>query len=270
MSLRTKINGIRDIWQFSNRWHLIFSRLFFSNETVQYYRLNDIEFISDHAAGDTNGAREVLTSPMYKRFLSQLALPHDIKVIDLGANNGGFPLLLKSQNLFIKELLCVELNPHTFARLCFNLDRNFGDRFTAINCAVCGSNRPVLFHPGQSSVSDNIYHETVKNGLSSRQIGRTFNDIYEEFFGDSIVDICKLDIEGAEFELFRDANASKISRCKYVIIEIHHSAKTPRELVLKEFRDAGFDEINGEKKIGDRHYVHLFASSTLLNEDTTL
>jgi hypothetical protein len=56
-----------------------------------------MQFLTDHDAGDANGAREVITSGMYRDLLSELDLDGRINVLDLGGNNGGFPLLLKAE-----------------------------------------------------------------------------------------------------------------------------------------------------------------------------
>src|SRR5205085_4304690 len=107
-------------------------------------------------------AREVLTSPMYRELLKKLRLPKRISVFDLGSNNGGFPLLLKSEGFDFEKLVCVELNPNTFNRLEFNLSRNFGSESTALNLAVAGSTGTLSADLGAGSTSDNIY--TAANG----------------------------------------------------------------------------------------------------------
>ena len=70
------------------RW-LVFS---LERERLQIYKFNGLEILTDHDAGDTNGAREVLTSPMYRRFLPKMRFEAPANILDLGANNGGFPL----------------------------------------------------------------------------------------------------------------------------------------------------------------------------------
>jgi hypothetical protein len=94
-AVRRKITGLRQIMQFDNRWQLAVSRALF-REPINVYRLGSIVFLEDHSAGDANGARDVLTGSMYRPFLDRLPLPGRLRLLDLGASNGGFPLLLKA------------------------------------------------------------------------------------------------------------------------------------------------------------------------------
>src|SRR5687767_8071645 len=143
MSLQTKIQGIRDIMQFDNRLYLIACRLFYPQKTSLIYRYKGLEFETDHAAGDANGAREVLTSAMYREYLASTSFSGPINVLDIGGNNGGFPLLLASEGFEIERVVSIEVNPKTFIRLKSNLKRNFGNRSEALNLAVCGEARNI-------------------------------------------------------------------------------------------------------------------------------
>lgn len=84
MSLQTKINGLKEVWQFDNKIWLTVTKTFFPRETLQIYRYKGLEILVDHAAGDANGAREVLTSQMYRRFLPQIKRGGAFTVLDLG------------------------------------------------------------------------------------------------------------------------------------------------------------------------------------------
>lgn len=261
MGLRNKLRGIREIMQFDNRWQLLASRLFTPGRTSLLYRYRGLEFLTDHAAGDANGAREVLTSDMYRRYLPKMDLAGPLNVLDIGANNGGFPLLLAAEGYEVGRAVCVELNPRTFERLAFNLERNFGGRAEAINAAVCGEERKIDFASGTGSTSDNIYGRNADSRHEAISVaGRTFDQIAEASFGGERIDICKMDIEGAEFEVFASESFGLLADCRYLLIEIHHSTATPRDTAIKAITSAGFDEIDGEDKNDDMHYVHLFVN----------
>lgn len=264
MWVTNKIRGLKEIWQFENRWYLALTRTLFSKESVSIYRYKGLEILIDHSAGDANGAREVLTSEMYRQFLPQIGKERKINVLDLGANNGGFPLLLKSEGFFIKKVVSVELNPNTFSRLNFNLERNFREEAIPLNCAVCGTRRPITINLGSGGASDNIYLETNAVASKSYKIeGLTFDDIYAENFGSEKVDICKIDIEGAEFEVLRDGNCKNLKNCQYLLMEIHHEKERNRAEVLEMLKTIGFREIDGESKIDEKHYVHFFINENL-------
>ncbi len=145
----------------------------------------------DHSSGDVNGARDVLTSDMYRRYLNKLDRNKNITVLDLGANNGGFPLLLKPEKFILEKILCVELNPQTFTRLRFNLEKNFKNNFTALNLAVSGTKREINISLGNSGAGDSIYADNGANPYIIQ--GLDFDEIYRSTNGEKITDICKID-----------------------------------------------------------------------------
>ncbi len=265
MDLRNKINGIREIWHFDNRWRILLTRLFFPSEKINIYQYQGMEILVDHSRGDANGAREVLTSDMYRKFIKQMKLGPKVNVLDLGSSNGGFSLLLKSENVDLKRLVCVEFNPDTFSRLRFNLERNFDCECFPLNVALCGENKTISVSDFQNSTSDNIYQTTgISDSALQNVEGLTFNNIFDLHFAKEIVDICKIDVEGAEFEVFENQGFDMIVRCRYVLIEIHHEKGRPREVVRNVFDAYGFDEIDAESKSDQFHHVHFFVNRKLI------
>jgi FkbM family methyltransferase len=257
MSLANKVNGLRELWQFDNRWHLIFSRLFFPHEKINIYRYKGLEILTDHSAGDANGAREVLTTPMYRQYLAQMDLNGPLNVLDIGSNNGGFPLLLRSEGLAFKKLTCVEMNPKTFSRLRFNVERNFECEAELINGAVCGQRQVLEVQLGEGSAGDSLYEKT--QGGRTREIqGYVFDEIFTRGFGDEIVDLCKIDIEGAEFEIFNFPGHQKIKKCRYILMEIHERRGEFRESIRRKLSEYGFTEIDGAGKDDAMDHVHFF------------
>lgn len=262
MKISNKLNGLREIWRFDNRWQLAFNRLLFPNEGIQIYRFKGVEVLVDHSAGDANGARSVLTSQMYRQYLPEMALGGRLNVLDIGANNGGFSLLMKSEGFDIGRLVAVELSPITFERLRFNLSRNFEGGFTALNCALTGENKTIRFSPSAAGcVSDNIY--SGESNVPARWFeieGRTFDKIYGAEFGNEHVDLCKIDIEGAEFEMAAHGKCGRLADCRYLLIEIHDEADRNRGLVLDVLFRLGFEEIGGERKRDELHHVHFLVN----------
>lgn len=258
VNFKNKINGLKEMWKFDNRFQLVFNRLFFPNESISYYRYKNVEFLNDHTAGDSNGARELLTSPMYQSYLELLQFSKPINVLDLGSNNGGFALLLKSNNFEIKKLVCVEVNPETFSRLRFNIERNFDCEFNLLNVAVCGENKELQLSFENGDVGNSIYQQTEQTKKYTIQ-GISFDNIFEQNFGNEEVDICKIDIEGAEFEILLSENHTKIAKCKHILMEIHHQKDRDRKIVREKLKSLGFVEKHGGMKNQiDRHYVHFF------------
>ena len=268
MSISNKLRGLKEIWKFENHWYLALTRLLFPKESINIYRYKGLRILIDHSAGDANGAREILTSEMYRMYLGGLNFPGKINVLDLGANNGGFPLLLKTEGFKLNKVVCVELNPNTFSRLKFNLEANFESKITALNCAVCGASRELSISLGSGSAADNIYQSQNSINTKTYKIeGKTFNEIFAENFGSESVAICKMDVEGAEFEIFENDNCSRIKDCKFLLMEIHHEKDRKRDFVLNKLSELNFKEIKGENKKDDQHYVHLFENQNFLFKD---
>jgi FkbM family methyltransferase len=256
MSWRTKIEGLKELWQFDNRWYLIYSRLIVPSRTELIYKYQGLEFLTDHAAGDANGARELLVSDMYRGLLRKLDLPKRIVVLDIGANNGGFPLLLSAEGFEIEQLVCVELNPRTCERLSLNLSRNYTDNYSIENAALCASRRTIQFHAGNSGTSDNIYSDPLSESESVEIAGITFDDSVEKFDGRAI-DLCKIDIVGAEFELIDSSSIEKLRKCRLLMIEIHHEPSRPRKRLIEWLAKLDFVEVDPQPN--DKfHHVHLF------------
>lgn len=262
MSLQNKIRGLREIWKFDNRIWLAVTKIFFRGETLHIYRYRGLEIMNDHAGGDANGAREVLLSPMYRRFLPNIRLDAPANVLDLGANNGGFPLLLLDQGVDLKKVVSVEFNPRTFIRLQFNLSRNMPCEAVAVNAALCGEPRVITTTLGSGSSGDSIYAQNSGAEARSYTIdGRTLDELCDAYFGPSIIDICKMDVEGAEYEVFLGPNHSAISRCRYLIIEIHEVEGRDTQEVTLALEGLGFEHWPTEP--GGDPFVHLFVNSRL-------
>lgn len=241
MGFQDKFRGLKQVWLFDNRIWLTFTKTFFRGEKLHIYRYKGVDFLNDHAGGDANGARDVLTSPMYRRFLPRMERQGPINVLDLGANNGGFPLLLLTDGIELKKVVSVELNPRTFVRLHFNLMRNLHCEVVPLNAAVCGERKTLEVALGEGGVSDNIYgHNTKPESRVHKINGLTFDDIYSTYFSGEVIDLCKIDIEGAEFEVLLSPSHTNLRHCRHLIMEIHEDGGRQAAEILPELAKLGF------------------------------
>jgi FkbM family methyltransferase len=263
MNLTNKLNGFKEVWYFDNRWQLLINRLFFRHERINIYRLKGMNILVDHLAGDANGAREVIVSPMYRQFIREMKFAAPVNVLDIGANNGGFPLMLRANDIALKKVVSVEFNPNTFKRLRFNLERNAGCDFTALNAALCDEARELEVSLGEGSAGDSIYQRGNNSGAKLYRIkGMTFDEIYASNFGDEIVDICKIDVEGAEYEVFSKPNHQNMTRCRYLIIEIHDGRGRKPAEVISRLNRLDFVERPATEKVEPA--VHFFVNTELV------
>lgn len=141
-------------------------------------------------------------------------------IIDLGANIGLFSLLMKKK-FPNSQIIAIEADPNNFLVLRQNLER-YSD-IICINAAIWNINTKL-----KVDSNDNIAEWGKTVSLMSKEEkgaividGITMNDVKREYSLD-IIDILKIDIEGAEFELFL-SNTEWLDDVKMVIIEFHDS-----------------------------------------------
>ncbi len=152
--------SIQSILAFDNRFELLLQRLFFRHSHLQVHRFRNCEMIVDHRYADAGSIRGCLTeSAGYRGLLRHVRLSKDAIVLDIGANVGGFAMLVAGTfgKNAIRRFVSVEMNPMTYERLRFNMKSNFGDSAEIIWAAVCSQQRDVRVSLGDGSTSDNIY-----------------------------------------------------------------------------------------------------------------
>ncbi len=260
MSIQSKFRGFKEIWQFDNRIWLTLSKTFFPGENLQIYRYKGMDILIDHAAGDANGAREILTSPMYRRFIPRMKFDGAINVLDLGANNGGFPLLLNAAGILLKKVVSLELNPKTYTRLRFNLERNLHCQVIALNAALCGEAGFLKVALSAGSVADSIYNDNVSGNEQICEVeGLSLDEIWRRHFAGEIVDLCKMDVEGAEFDVFHRSSHQSLRNCRYLIMEIHERGERREQEILPVIEGLGF--IRQPNDPNADQAVHFFINS---------
>ncbi len=261
MSFATRFAGLRAILSFDNWPMLVLGRLFERKTGLVVYRKNGCEILIDHLGGDECGTRECITSGMYRRYLPLLKLAQPIWVLDLGANGGGFPLSLCIDGIKAARVVAVEMNPQTYARLRVNLSTNLPCTAIAINAAVCGlpPNTEIRLQANRGGTSNSMYSGSTDPSMLQEVVPTTtLQALYDRYFEDRLIDICKIDIEGAEYELFESSSDDLLRKIRYLFIEFHDPARTPD--LLRKIKSLGFTELNGDAKNGRAKYrnVHAF------------
>lgn len=235
-----KLSGLRELFFFDNWPYLLATRLLWARQSLVVYKLGRLEFLVDHAGGDQNGTRACLTSGMYDQALEGLPKAQPLNVLDLGANGGGFVLNLLAKDFTPGRTLCVEMNPHTFSRLHFNLMRNLKGG-TALNAAAWNENGALEVTVGNGGTGDSVAYAC--GGETVRIQTCTLDSLIEQAFGEAAIDLCKIDIEGAEFETLLSAHAERLCQVKRLVMEIHpHTKHSPSDL-LNRLKNLGFAPI---------------------------
>ncbi|MBC8503338.1 MAG: FkbM family methyltransferase [Chloroflexi bacterium] len=90
----------------------------------------------------------------------------------------------------------------------------------------------------------------------------SFDDIVNRAFADSpIIDLCKVDVEGSEHEVFLGTECSTVNRIRYLIIEIHPLPTYSPEMLIKRLQELGFEDIS--PKVRPEQAVFLFKNRAL-------
>ena len=242
--LRTKAAGIAANLAFDNWPVLMFQRLFFRKNSLVVYEKGNLTFVVDFAGGDATGTRLCVSTDMYTRYFARVG-KKSVKILDLGANGGGFPLCLRDKGIEVTRAVCVEMNPRTYTRLAFNLVRNIGSSGTAINAAVAGRGGTIQIPKTEGGTSESIYFQQsdVKADLVTIPLVTLDGIVNSNFAADDVLDVAKIDVEGAEYEIFFSETSKTIERFGHIIIELHHNAKWTEANLIERISSFGFELI---------------------------
>lgn len=241
MNLINKLHGLWSILKFDNWLQLVMERALF-HPSLSVYEFKGMQILIDHDGGEAPGTRACLASNMYRDLLCALPRNAPINVIDLGANGGGFAMLLAAEGFSIRKLLAVEMHPRTFQQLQFNVRRNIAGEVVLRNCAVGGSRRQIRLALGAGSTGASIRANMATQDESTTECVdvETMDAICGDFFAAQGVDICKMDIEGAEYEVLAHPGRETLRTCKWLIMEIHRAAGLDKPALQQQIADIGF------------------------------
>jgi len=248
MRLRSKLEGFRQTRQFDNWAQVAANRIAFPNTGCIVYRLGDAEMIVDHLGGDENGLRACIASNMYRGLLDAIHDRASIRtLLDIGANGGGFSLLAYLMEIPLQRVACVEMNPKVFGRLAFNLHQNLdGVSLCLINGAIAPKRGTIELSLGRGSTGQSLLSSTLAQTSKRSAIELlTFDDVVDRAFPDAgPIDLCKVDVEGSEYQVFFGTECKASNRVRYLIIEIHDSRDYSREALLERLKALGFNDIS--------------------------
>lgn len=157
-------------------------------------------------------------------------------IIDGGANVG-FSSLALAARFPAATVIAVEPDPANFAMLAVNCRDE--DRIKPLRAALWGTSRPLeVVHPGGGEWSTTVVATTDRVG---RTPGLTIADVMQQF-GVARVDIIKLDIEGAEFDLLAASDAGVwLGAARALLIELHEWMRPGvTELFERRMREHSF------------------------------
>jgi FkbM family methyltransferase len=182
------------------------------------------------AGSDVSTFEEIVKTQIYK-VVVHLAQRCEA-IIDLGAHIGLASLYFASQYQSAR-LFAVEPNPSSYNLLTMNLARliAFGQCHT-LQAAVWGASAPLVAAATDEPEHYSMFSLRPADGAAEASIpGVTIHQILDRS-GFDRVDLLKVDIEGAEVQLFQ-GDLSWLRRVRVIAIEFHGGSR----------KTSGFDEI---------------------------
>lgn len=163
--------------------------------------------------------------------LATLHVPPGGKILDLGANCGCFSL--RAAELWQHSIIyAVEPAPDTFSLLMHNIScNNLSSRVRAINLAVAGFTQKRKLSMDNSSGRRSLCD--ISSDIPTVSVDTvTLRDLFDRL-GLSSINLCKMDIEGAEHEVFATESLDVVRQVKCYVMEIHGSDRDRSSLLRK-------------------------------------
>lgn len=152
-------------------------------------------------------------------------------VVDLGCNVGWFPCLLKEVGEVASlEGILVDADPSLASSVGWHLQKNGFSGCSFLHGAVgCpASSKEIIFHinPSNTQSSLNPFDDShpfpVKGTIREVVVPcLRVSKEWESRFGERIIDVMKVDIEGAEMDFFREEIIFIKEKVKRIIVEWH-------------------------------------------------
>ena len=234
--------------RFDNWPFLVIQRCCFQSPMV--FRKRGVRFLVDRAGGDQYGLIECVARDMYSRHFHHLTRDRPLRVLDLGANSGGFGLALILFGFEIERIVAVEMNLRTHARLVFNLVNNIGATANLVHAAVCDTKRRILVADNGGWVGNSIYHQYVGDTPTLEVSGVTLDELTSAYFPNDRVDILKMDIEFAEYEVLFSETCRSIVQYAHLLIEIHEDEQHQGKTLIRRLDELNFEMLAGNRGDG--------------------
>jgi FkbM family methyltransferase len=187
---------------------------------------------------------KVITTPDARFVLNEIFLDgvYDVpgvdlakcrSVLDIGANVGMFALYVLSRAPQAR-VYCFEPSSHTFSVLERNIEANHA-RIKPFRVAVAGSNGVAHL----SLTGNSVEFALAGAGPATERVECVDLQRVFELTGVETFDFVKMDIEGAEREVFAATSDELLTRIHALALEWHHSWDE-LGLLAERFRSAGF------------------------------
>ena len=178
--------------------------------------------------------------------------------LDIGANIGSVSLYVDNFNKVRNEdnkikVYSVEPEPNNLSLLKENIKNNPTENITVINNAIWHEQKTVSItnQGGNSSIIDGSYPESVQVLAITIQ---NFIDLYNI----DEIDVAKIDIEGAEFDLIINTPPETLAKIKYITLEFDKSFDGRFGMMVEKLSKQFGLEILGSPERGGYIYGHRY------------
>jgi FkbM family methyltransferase len=174
---------------------------------------------SDDHDLDWKVIEETWTENVYR--IHQWQFAEDAVFVDIGANVGSVSLFVDNFNKDREDkirVFAIEPEPHNLSLLQKNIESNPVENVTVIKKAIWHQNKEVLItnRGGNSSIFEIEGVEQTK--IQAITLEKLFKENNIKH-----VDVMKIDIEGAEFDLIINAPEKTLAKIKYLTLEFDKS-----------------------------------------------
>jgi len=174
---------------------------------------------------------EIFIKKEYKNFQSDNNSP---LIFDCGANVGLATIYFK---FFYPNstIFAFEPDEEIFALLEKNIFQNNLDNVNIFNIALYDSKGVKEFFYDNNRKTSNVGTGSLIKERSPKNRKTVESGILSEYIDNQIVDLVKMDIEGAEYPVIKElSNTNKLTNIKELIVEYHHKIGTEKSK-LSEF-----------------------------------
>jgi FkbM family methyltransferase len=178
--------------------------------------------------------------------------------LDIGANIGSVSLYVDNFNKVRNKdnkikVYSVEPEPNNLSLLKENIKNNPTENITVINNAIWHEQKTVYItnQGGNSSIIDGSYPESVEVLAITIQ---NFIDLYNI----DEIDVAKIDIEGAEFDLIINTPPETLAKIKYITLEFDKSFDGRFGMMVEKLSKQFGLEILGSPERGGYIYGHRY------------
>ena len=187
-------------------------------------------------------------------------------IVDVGANVGVFTEYL-IQNEFSEKIIAVECDSKALKDLKNNFKREY--RVEIISKALSSTNDPITFYQSEENpvISSVIPPDKLKNHMAGVKGNNeviveaiTIKDLVDKL---GTIDLLKIDIEGAEYEIIKNVDPSLFKNINNLLIECHFFEEDYLEKynsLIQKLSDSGYEV---EEFIKNQSISHKGASEVI-------